>query len=133
MAIDHSAPSSELNGLSDRTADQPVDPTVGLLRLGDGGPLPATGRILFHRRFEEVAAARPDLPAVTSGREELTYGELDARADRLAHRLRESGVQAEVIVGICLPRRLEAIVSILAVLKAGGAYLWLEPAHPLER
>src|SRR3954470_4819378 len=92
-----------------------------LLRLGDGGPVPTGARIVARRRFEEVARTSPDRTAVAYYDEALTYGELNARADALARRLREAGVERERIVGICLPRRLDALVGVLAAMKSGGA------------
>ena len=71
--------------------------------------------------------------AVTFGDESMTFGELDARANQLAHHLVRLGVGPEVRVGICLERGVELMVSILAVLKAGGAYVPVDPAHPAER
>src|SRR5205085_1317953 len=62
-----------------------------------------------------------------------TYGELDARASGLAARLFDAGVGRESIVGICLPRRLDVLIAILAVMKSGGAYLPLDLVQPLER
>src|SRR4051794_30453584 len=63
----------------------------------------------------------------------VAYGELNARANRLAHHLRRLGVGPEVRVGLCLERGVEMVVSILAVLKSGGAYVPLDPAYPAER
>jgi amino acid adenylation domain-containing protein len=104
-----------------------------LIELGDGGPLPPSGRTVALRRFEQVAGARPEAVAVISNDETLTYGQLDARAEAIGRRLRSVGVGRERIVGICLPRRLDVLVAILAVMKAGGAYLPLDLIQPLER
>ncbi len=87
----------------------------------------------LHHLFERQAAAAPDRTALVAGDERLSYGELNARANRLAHYLRGLGVGPEVIVGLCLERSADMIVAILGVLKAGGAYLPLDPNHPRER
>jgi amino acid adenylation domain-containing protein len=85
------------------------------------------------------AAETPDAPALSTGAEVLTYGELNRRANQLAHYLislgvgREIAVGADSLVGICLERSLTGVVSALAVLKAGAAYLPLDPAYPTER
>ena len=85
-------------------------------------------------QFIEATIARtPDACALRHGAESLTYRELGWRVDRLARQLRELGIGSEKIVGVCLERSIAAIVSILAVLKAGGAYLPLDPAYPAER
>ncbi|MEA2693226.1 MAG: hypothetical protein QOJ16_2613, partial [Acidobacteriota bacterium] len=89
--------------------------------------------IRLHELFEIQARERPDAPAVLAGSAVLTYGELYGRARRLAGHLREQGIGPESRVGIQLPRSPEAVVAILAVLKAGGAYLPLDPSHPPER
>ncbi|HEU0300193.1 MAG TPA: amino acid adenylation domain-containing protein, partial [Longimicrobium sp.] len=86
-----------------------------------------------HVLIAEEARRTPDAVAVVQGREALTYAQLDARADRLAHRLRALGVGPEARVGIHLQRSVELVVAMLAVLRAGGAYLPLDPTHPAER
>jgi amino acid adenylation domain-containing protein len=87
----------------------------------------------IHQRFEARALERPDAPALTFEAETLTYGELNERANRLAHRLRALGVGPEARVGIALERSAELLVAILAVLKAGGAYVPLDPSYPADR
>jgi amino acid adenylation domain-containing protein len=87
----------------------------------------------LHALFEERADRAPGAVAVLSGEESITYGELEARANRLAHRLAALGVGPEVRVGICLERGPDVVVALLAVLKAGGAYVPLDPTHPPER
>ncbi|MGI0483800.1 amino acid adenylation domain-containing protein [Pantanalinema rosaneae CENA516] len=88
---------------------------------------------LIHRVFESQVAQTPDQVAVEFEGVCLTYGELNDRANQLAHYLRTIGVEAEVLVGICLERSLDLVVGLLAVLKAGGAYVPLDPNYPPER
>jgi amino acid adenylation domain-containing protein len=83
--------------------------------------------------FEEIAASRPHTAAISFNENELTYSELNRRANRIAHHLRALGVGPEVIVGCCLERSPELIIALLAILKAGGAYVPLDPAYPNER
>ncbi|HEX3555462.1 MAG TPA: amino acid adenylation domain-containing protein [Thermoanaerobaculia bacterium] len=87
----------------------------------------------LHELFEAQAARTPDRIAVTCDGRELSYAQLNARANRLARHLRAQGVAADGLVGICLERSPELIVALLAVLKAGGAYVPLDPEYPLER
>src|SRR5688572_17648666 len=86
-----------------------------------------------HRLLEEQARRAPEALAVTDGRQQLTYRELDERADELARRLLGLGVGPETLVAVCLERSVELVIAFLAVLKAGGAYLPLDPTHPVER
>ncbi|MDT7561327.1 MAG: hypothetical protein QOI68_5809, partial [Pseudonocardiales bacterium] len=84
-------------------------------------------------RFEDHARRTPDLVAIVCGDQQLTYGQLDSRAAGLARRLRALGVERESVVGISLPREPAFVVALLAVLKAGAAYLPLDPAYPQDR
>ena len=88
---------------------------------------------LLHELFEAQADRTPDRPAVAWENERLTYGELDERANRLAAHLRALGVRPEARVGVCVERSAELIVALLATLKAGGAYIPLDPAYPVQR
>ncbi|WNV87578.1 non-ribosomal peptide synthetase [Umezawaea sp. Da 62-37] len=90
-------------------------------------------QVLVHRMIEDRAAAQPDAVAVESGGVSLTYGELNARANRLARRLRDLGVGPDVPVALCQDRSLAMITSLLAVLKAGGIYVPIEPEFPVDR
>ncbi|MFI2608324.1 non-ribosomal peptide synthase/polyketide synthase [Kitasatospora sp. NPDC018619] len=83
--------------------------------------------------FAAQAARTPHAEAVSCGTERLDYAELDARADRLAHRLAEYGAAPERYVALALPRSTELVVAVLAVLKTGAAYLPLDPGLPAER
>jgi amino acid adenylation domain-containing protein len=90
-------------------------------------------QLCVHQLFEQQSARDPAAIAVTFRDVELTYGELNARANRLAHRLRRSGVKANILVGVCFERCPDLIVALLAVWKAGGAYVPLDPSYPQER
>ncbi len=87
----------------------------------------------WERAFSLLAVRQPDREAVVAGDAQLRYGDLERDANRLARRLVRLGVGAGVPVGVCLPRTPEAVTSFLAVLKAGGAYLPLDPELPAER
>ena len=81
----------------------------------------------------QQAAATPSALAVSCGQESLTYGELERRANRLANYLRRAGVGRNIAAGLYLDRSLDMVIAALAVLKAGGAYIPLDPAQPIER
>jgi amino acid adenylation domain-containing protein len=105
-----------------------------LLRQGEGASQAAdSGSVPVHRTIERLARAQPDAPALVFGQVELSRGELNAQANRLAHRLIAQGVRPESRVGIALERSVGMIVAVLAVLKAGAAYVPLDPAYPAER
>ncbi len=86
-----------------------------------------------YQLFEKQAANTPNAIAVEFEEQRLTYGELNTRANQLAHYLRRLGVGPESLVGICIERSLEMVVGLLGILKAGGAYVPLDPAFPKER
>ena len=83
--------------------------------------------------IEAQVQATPEAVALRLGTQLITYRELNSRANRLAHRLRELGVAADVLVGVAVPRSLEMVVGLLAILKAGGAYVPLDPDFPRDR
>src|SRR5205085_11750623 len=87
----------------------------------------------LHRLFEAQAGRAPHDVALVYEEQQLTYAELNQRANQLGHYLQRLGVGAETRVGLCVERSLEMIVGLLAILKAGGAYLPLDPAYPRER
>ena len=120
------APVEELDPLSPAEREQIV---AGFNRTATAYPAEATLPALF----DAQAAATPDAPAVLFEDEELSYRELGRRANRLAHHLRASGVGPESVVGVFLERSAEMVVALLAIVKAGGAYLPLDPEYPAER
>lgn len=87
----------------------------------------------IHELVESQAERTPDAVAVVFGDQELTYRELNARANRLAHYLRECGVGTDDLVGVCIERSVEMVVGLLGILKAGGAYVPFDPAYPRDR
>jgi amino acid adenylation domain-containing protein len=87
----------------------------------------------LHQLFEEQCLRSPDAVAVVFEKQQLTYRELNNRANQLAYYLRSLGVGADILVGICVERSIEMVVGILGILKAGGAYVPLDPKYPQER
>jgi len=87
----------------------------------------------IHQLFEEQVERTPDAVAVVFEQQQLTYLQLNQRANQLAHHLQSQGVGPEVLVGICLERSVSMVVGLLAILKAGGAYVPLDPNYPQER
>ena len=87
----------------------------------------------IHQLFEEQVELTPDAVAVVFEKQQLTYLQLNTRANQLAHYLQSLGVKSEVLVGICVERSVEMVVGLLGILKAGGAYVPLDPNYPAER
>src|SRR5512138_3213677 len=83
--------------------------------------------------FDAQVTESPNATALICGEQKLTYQQLDERADRLAGYLVSLGVEPNELVGVCISRSLDMVVAILAVVKAGGAYIPLDPAYPPER
>ena len=83
--------------------------------------------------FEHSAAAQPDAPALTGNGTSLTYGELAGKVDQLAAHLQHQGIKPGANVGLCLERSAELITSVLGILKAGAAYVPIDPAYPKDR
>jgi len=107
---------------SERTSEQPHTATQ------DTGPDRSVPQLIA-----DCAAAMPGAIALVAGVDRITYRDLDRRANRLGHHLRARGVGPGSVVGLCLERSIAFVVGALGVLKAGGAYLPLDPAHPAER
>ncbi|WP_406498901.1 amino acid adenylation domain-containing protein [Streptomyces sp. NBC_00846] len=103
-----------------------------LLAAADGGTADRPGGAL-HELIAEQARISPDAPAVLAGDTSLTFGELDAEANRLAQHLRSRGVEPGSVVGVHLPRDARLVVALLAVLKAGAAYAPLDPGDSATR
>ncbi|MCG1043659.1 AMP-binding protein, partial [Mycetohabitans sp. B8] len=89
--------------------------------------------LCIHQLFEAQAVRTPDATALVQGTHVLSYAQLNAQANRLAHRLIELGVRPDARVAICVERSPAMMVGLLAILKAGGAYVPLDPAYPGER
>ncbi|HMH67504.1 MAG TPA: condensation domain-containing protein, partial [Pinirhizobacter sp.] len=122
-------------------ADQPVmridvlpaaERELLLHTWNDTGVVYDTERCI-HQLFEDQVARTPDAIALVQDDVELTYAELNAQANRLAHRLIDMGVRPDSRVAICVDRRPHMVVGLLAILKAGGAYVPMDPAYPVDR
>ncbi|MEH2030403.1 MAG: amino acid adenylation domain-containing protein [Nostoc sp.] len=104
-----------------------------LLREWNNTEVEYPQQLCIHHLFDAQVERTPDAVAVVFEDEQLTYWELNARANQLAHYLQALGVKPEVLVGICVESSLEMIIGLLAILKAGGAYVPLDPMYPPER
>ena len=89
--------------------------------------------LCLHQMIEEQAARTPDQVALVFDEEELTFGELNRRANQLAHYLKGLGVGPDVLVGVYVQRSIEMVVGMLGILKAGGAYVPIDPSYPSAR
>jgi amino acid adenylation domain-containing protein len=117
-------------------ASLPLQSPAQLQQLLDGfndNAQPYDMARLMHAAFEAQAARDPLALALVHGASHLTYGELNVRANRLAHHLVSQGVAAGSLVGVCLRRSEQMVVALLAILKAGAAYVPLDPAYPAQR
>ncbi len=134
---------SHLLTLLSSALEAPDSPAASLCLLPDSerqliqswqhGPTIDIPDLCVHQLFEQHVERTPDAIALIFEDQQLTYQELNSRANQLAHHLIDLGVGPEVIVAVCLERSVELIVSLLAILKAGGAYLALDPSWPKER
>ncbi|MFD1547406.1 non-ribosomal peptide synthetase [Nonomuraea guangzhouensis] len=104
-----------------------------LERLCGGDSRAEVAAETIHGLFEARADAGPETVAVVCGDDRLTYRKLDERANRLARHLRERGAGPEQVVGVCLPRSADMVVALLGLLKAGAAYVPLDPGYPPKR
>ncbi|HQJ52868.1 MAG TPA: AMP-binding protein, partial [Anaerolineae bacterium] len=124
---DPERPILALSWLTDDEREQVV------VRWNDTAREYPAGDSTMHQLFEASAARDPEATALVYLDQRLTYGELNARANRLAHYLIERGVKPETFVGLCAERSVEMVVGLLGILKAGGAYVPLDPTYPHER
>jgi amino acid adenylation domain-containing protein len=104
-----------------------------LQKWGEGQSLQTAQQGCIHHLFEDQVVRSPDQIAIIFADQQLTYRELNERANQLAHHLQGLGVKSDVRVGVCVERSLDMVISILAILKAGGAYLPIDPSYPKHR
>jgi non-ribosomal peptide synthetase component F len=116
--------------------------TAELLDAGERARIAALGRparplqtnpVRVHDLVRVGAMARPDAPAVSDGKQRISYAELDERSDQVAHGLRALGIADGDRVGTCLERSAELVITLLGVLKAGAVYVPMDPAYPADR
>ena len=128
----------QLTMVFEATSGNPRVADISLLTADERKQLTAwaeneTSAQCLHELFEQQAESTPDATALVFGYESLTYAELNERANQLAHHLHSLGVQAETNVGACMYRSVDSVVALLAILKAGGVYIPLDPQLPAER
>jgi len=130
----------DLSGIFAQLADGAVQRLRDVVLPSQSLPLPAPpadahadAAHCLHVLFERQAVRTPQRIALRFGTQELDYASLNARANQLAHALAAAGVRPGALVGVCLPRSLELVVALLAVLKAGAAYVPMDPDYPTER
>jgi amino acid adenylation domain-containing protein len=111
----------------------PVGELRDIVEDWGAGSASALPNVLLHSLFEAEAERSPDTLAVSDEASSLSYGELNSRSNRLAHFLRAKGVGPDQLVALCLERNVHMLVGVLGVLKAGGAYIPVDPANPVER
>ena len=111
----------------------PASERTLLLKTWNATDASSPDHLCIHHLFEEQVARSPEATALIFEGEALSYGELNARANRLAHRLIEQGVGPDQRVAICVERSAAMVVGLMAILKAGGAYVPLDPAYPGDR
>ncbi|MDC0712645.1 amino acid adenylation domain-containing protein [Stigmatella sp. ncwal1] len=118
-----------------RLCDVPLllEEEQALLAAWNRTAVPRHGRACVHRLFEAQVQRTPRAPALTFGDKRLTYSELNARANQVAHHLRAQGAGRGSLVGICVERSPEMVIGLLGILKSGAAYVPLDPSFPAER
>lgn len=122
-------PDSTFDGLPLRSAVE----TASLLKSWNPRPTDSSVKATIHQIIERQASLAPDAVALVFGEARMSYRELNESSNQLARKLRTLGVSPDSLVAVCFERSLEMIVSFLAVLKAGGAYLPVDPSYPKER
>ncbi|MCL4553306.1 MAG: condensation domain-containing protein, partial [Candidatus Marsarchaeota archaeon] len=119
-----------------RASDLTILPEYEWEQLVEGWNATATpysDQACLHQLFEDQVERTPEVVAVADGKEQLTYRQLNQRANQLAHFLQEQGVGPDTLVGVCLEPSAQMIIALLGILKAGGAYLPLDPTYPEKR
>jgi len=122
-----------VQALADETGGAVGELALPGLAVAHSEPKPVEAPLLVLQRFAAVASSHPERTAVMAAGEQASFAELDARAEAIAGRLNQAGVGPDTLVGVLADRSVGMLASILGVLKAGGAYLPLEPEQPAER